>query len=67
MRRFLFNLSLTNFVGQVGNLRPIGNRPVIFLIQNKADYQSAAGYQPAPRDQYQFAVKPRCGAECYPW
>src|SRR5260370_13228430 len=27
-RRFLLNLSHTNSVGQVGNLRPIGNRPV---------------------------------------
>jgi len=23
----LFNVLVTNFVGQVGNLRPIGNRP----------------------------------------
>jgi hypothetical protein len=36
------------FVGQVGNLRPIGNRPVNVLAQDQADYQSAAGYQPAP-------------------
>jgi hypothetical protein len=35
-------------VGQVGNLRPIGNRPYNFLAQYQADYQSAAGYQPAP-------------------
>ncbi|HEY6392248.1 MAG TPA: N-acetylmuramoyl-L-alanine amidase [Bryobacteraceae bacterium] len=36
-------------VGQVGNLRPIGNRPVsIFRVHNTAEYQSAAGYQPAP-------------------
>jgi hypothetical protein len=26
--------------------------PIIFLIPNKADYQSAEGYQPAPHDQY---------------
>src|SRR5258706_14095533 len=36
-------------VGQVGNLRPIGNRPVVERFRNiqKADLQSAAGYQPA--------------------
>ncbi|HEY6391883.1 MAG TPA: hypothetical protein VIX89_11435, partial [Bryobacteraceae bacterium] len=37
-------------MGQVGNLRPIGNRPVnnIFRIPHQADCQSAAGYQPTP-------------------
>jgi len=34
-------------VGQVGNLRPIGNRPVNNSGFRQADYQSAAGYQPA--------------------
>src|SRR6266404_631804 len=32
-------------VGQIGNLPPIENRPVRCT---KADFQSAAGYQPAP-------------------
>ena len=42
-------MDLNMLVGQVGNLRPIGNRPVkIFLIERQADYQSAAGCQPAP-------------------
>src|SRR6267154_32727 len=35
-------------VGQVGNLRPIAIGPAIFRFRAKADYQSAAGYQPAP-------------------
>src|SRR5258708_34777088 len=35
-------------VGQVGNLPPIGNRLYKFFAQDRADYQSAAGYQPAP-------------------
>ena len=30
----------------VGNLRPIDNRPVKYFQIQKADYQSAAGYQP---------------------
>jgi GMP synthase (glutamine-hydrolysing) len=39
-------------VGQVGNLRPIGNRPDKFSdSEQKADYQSAAGYQPVPHEQ----------------
>jgi len=37
-------------VGQVDNLRPIGNRPENFPIQDQADCQSAAGYQPAPHE-----------------
>jgi hypothetical protein len=41
---------MMNFrVGQVANLRPIGNRPG--QVRNKveeADCQSAAGYHPAP-------------------
>jgi hypothetical protein len=38
------------FVGQVGNLPPIFNRRVGFGIKaGDADYQSAAGYHPAPQ------------------
>jgi tetratricopeptide (TPR) repeat protein len=39
-------------VGQVGNLRPIGNRPVNIPELNQADYQSAAGYQSAPHKRF---------------
>ncbi len=50
-----FRFSDTYFVGQVGNLRPIGNRPSNnFLAKHQADYQSAAGYQPALHDQKQL-------------
>jgi hypothetical protein len=41
-------------VGQVGNLRPIGNRPSNYSARAKADCQSAAGCHPAPHDQDQF-------------
>jgi hypothetical protein len=46
-------------VGQVGNLRPIGNRPSDYSAQYQADCQSAAGCHPAPHDQNQSAVKQR--------
>jgi len=60
---FSSTLSHTNFVGQVGNLRPIGNRPVNNSgIQHQADYQSAAGYQPALHD---IAAKPTPGIPNY--
>src|SRR5258706_9592083 len=43
------SLLQTFLVGPVGNLRPIGNRPVKqFRILYEGDYQSASGYQPAP-------------------
>jgi Flp pilus assembly protein TadD len=41
-----------DFVGQVGNLRPIGNRPANIPELNQADYQSAAGCQPAPQERF---------------
>jgi len=43
-------------VGQVGNLRPIGNRPVNILELEQADYRSAAGYQPAPHRFFLFLL-----------
>src|SRR5712692_10229958 len=36
-------------VGQVGNLRRIGNPPGLCRKMLRADCQSAAGYQPAPQ------------------
>jgi hypothetical protein len=40
---------IPELVGQIANLRPIGNRPLHFRFDGQADYQSAAGYQPAPQ------------------
>src|SRR5229473_3482215 len=37
-------------VGQVGNLRRIGNPPGLCRKMLRADCQSAAGYQPAPHE-----------------
>jgi len=36
---------MSRVVGQIANLRPIGNRPPRFRSNSQADYQSAAGYQ----------------------
>jgi GMP synthase (glutamine-hydrolysing) len=55
-------------VGQVGNLRPIGNRPVNNIPNSpKADYQSAAGYQPAPHGRAvpQITVLDAGGQYCH--
>src|SRR5229473_1136433 len=40
-------------VGQVGNLRRIGNPPGLCRKMLRADCQSAAGYQPAPHESDQ--------------
>ncbi|HEY6392955.1 MAG TPA: amino acid adenylation domain-containing protein, partial [Bryobacteraceae bacterium] len=43
--------TILNIVGQDGILRPIGNRPVSNIPDPaQADYQSAAGYHPAPHN-----------------
>jgi hypothetical protein len=42
-------------VGQVGNLRPIGNRPENFLLHLRANYQ------PPAHERDQFAAAPRWG------
>src|SRR5271170_6115640 len=54
-KRFLFRLCCT--VGQIGNLRPIGNRPLRFPSTGQADYQSAAGCHPAPHGMKIFAYE----------
>src|SRR5713226_2310220 len=41
--------TFSNHVGQVGNLRRIGNPPGPVTEELKADCQSAAGCQPAPQ------------------
>jgi len=47
----LFSLSHTYFLwGRLVTCGRLAIGPIIFLIQNKADYQSAAGYQPAPHE-----------------
>ncbi len=42
-----------SYVGQVGNLRPIVNRPADqYANADQAEYHSAAGYHPAPHNYW---------------
>ncbi len=48
---------LRGAVGQIENLRPIGSRPGLWSSIEEADYQAAAGFQPALHCMYQVIAR----------
>jgi hypothetical protein len=63
-RQLLFNLSHTNFVGQDGILRPIGNRPVSNSGSNTRPITNLPQVTNLPHTIRPIAAKPRCATCC---